>query len=139
MHRVGFEPTRFATVVLETTPLDHSGTDAFLSLVWKVKLSGKRTQKGGGTRHIKSQGSVLEKGKKGSVWWSEKKEKKSGDAGYRSPCPSHAKRMLYHLSYIPSAQVMCEVFIISAKQSGMSGSKNASGGVRTHAFCNSRS
>ena len=28
MHRVGFEPTRFATVVLETTPLDHSGTDA---------------------------------------------------------------------------------------------------------------
>ena len=33
-----------------------------------------------------------------------KKEKKSGDAGYRSPCPSHAKRMLYHLSYIPSAQ-----------------------------------
>ena len=65
MHRVGFEPTRFATVVLETTPLDHSGTDAFLSLVWKVKLSGKRTQKGRGTRHIKSQGSVLEKGKKG--------------------------------------------------------------------------
>ena len=26
----------------------------------------------------------------------------SGDEGYRSPCPSHAKRMLYHLSYIPS-------------------------------------
>ncbi len=26
---------------------------------------------------------------------------KNGDAGYRSPCPSHAKRMLYHLSYIP--------------------------------------
>ena len=25
----------------------------------------------------------------------------NGDAGYRSPCPSHAKRMLYHLSYIP--------------------------------------
>ena len=25
----------------------------------------------------------------------------SGDEGYRSPCPSHAKRMLYHLSYIP--------------------------------------
>ena len=28
MHRVGFEPTRFTTVVLETTPLDRSGTDA---------------------------------------------------------------------------------------------------------------
>ena len=25
----------------------------------------------------------------------------SGDEGYRSPCPSHAKRMLYHMSYIP--------------------------------------
>ncbi|RDX58377.1 hypothetical protein CR513_62312, partial [Mucuna pruriens] len=24
-----------------------------------------------------------------------------GDAGYRSPCLSHAKRALYHLSYIP--------------------------------------
>ena len=30
-----------------------------------------------------------------------KKKKKNGDAGYRSPCPSHAKRMLYHLSYTP--------------------------------------
>ena len=27
--------------------------------------------------------------------------KKDGGAGYRSPCPSHAKRMLYHLSYTP--------------------------------------
>ena len=26
---------------------------------------------------------------------------KDGGAGYRSPCPSHAKRMLYHLSYTP--------------------------------------
>ena len=26
---------------------------------------------------------------------------KNGDAGYRSPCPSHAKRMLYHMSYTP--------------------------------------
>ena len=25
-----------------------------------------------------------------------------GDAGRRSPCLSHAKRALYHLSYIPS-------------------------------------
>jgi hypothetical protein len=27
--------------------------------------------------------------------------KKNGDAGYRSPYLSHAKRALYHLSYIP--------------------------------------
>ena len=27
--------------------------------------------------------------------------KNSGDAGYRSPYLSHAKRALYHLSYIP--------------------------------------
>ena len=27
--------------------------------------------------------------------------KKDGGAGYRSPCPSHAKRVLYHLSYTP--------------------------------------
>ena len=42
MHRVGFEPTRFATVVLETTPLDHSGTDAH-SLCRKTKVF--RTEK----------------------------------------------------------------------------------------------
>ena len=29
------------------------------------------------------------------------KIKKDGGAGYRSPCPSHAKRVLYHLSYTP--------------------------------------
>ena len=28
-------------------------------------------------------------------------EKNNGGAGYRSPCPSHAKRMLYHMSYTP--------------------------------------
>ena len=28
--------------------------------------------------------------------------KTNGDAGHRSPCLSHAKRALYHLSYIPS-------------------------------------
>ena len=28
-------------------------------------------------------------------------EKKSGDGGYRSPYLSHAKRALYHLSYVP--------------------------------------
>jgi hypothetical protein len=30
-----------------------------------------------------------------------KKVKKSGEAGYRSPCLMHAKHALYHLSYIP--------------------------------------
>jgi hypothetical protein len=29
-----------------------------------------------------------------------------GDAGYRSPYLSHAKRALYHLSYIPPITVM---------------------------------
>ena len=28
-------------------------------------------------------------------------EKKFGDGGYRSPYLSHAKRALYHLSYVP--------------------------------------
>jgi hypothetical protein len=28
--------------------------------------------------------------------------KKNGDAGDRTPCLSHAKRALYHLSYIPN-------------------------------------
>ena len=30
-----------------------------------------------------------------------KKKENIGDAGYRSPYLSHAKRALYHLSYIP--------------------------------------
>ena len=30
-----------------------------------------------------------------------RKRKKSGEAGHRSPYPSHAKRVLYHLSYYP--------------------------------------
>ena len=29
-------------------------------------------------------------------------EKKFGDGGYRSPYLSHAKRALYHLSYVPT-------------------------------------
>ena len=34
-----------------------------------------------------------------------------GDEGYRSPCPSHAKRMLYHLSYIPFTSICsCSFF-----------------------------
>jgi hypothetical protein len=32
---------------------------------------------------------------------STQKKVKYGDAGYRSPYLSHAKRALYHLSYIP--------------------------------------
>jgi hypothetical protein len=30
-----------------------------------------------------------------------KRKTKNGDAGDRTPCLSHAKRALYHLSYIP--------------------------------------
>ena len=31
----------------------------------------------------------------------EKEKKVVGDGGYRSPYLSHAKRALYHLSYVP--------------------------------------
>ena len=36
-------------------------------------------------------------------WYIQKKvgEKSFGDGGYRSPYLSHAKRALYHLSYVP--------------------------------------
>ena len=34
--------------------------------------------------------------------------KKFGDAGYRSPYLSHAKRALYHLSYVPQLQNTCQ-------------------------------
>ena len=37
------------------------------------------------------------------------KIKKIGDAGYRSPYLSHAKRALYHLSYIPFVALFCSV------------------------------
>jgi hypothetical protein len=33
-------------------------------------------------------------------------EKNSGDAGYRSPYLSHAKRALYHLSYVPKLEIV---------------------------------
>ena len=61
----------------------------------------------------------------------------SGDEGYRSPCPSHAKRMLYHLSYIPIQLFYLDfpyfhLLLILFR-------KNASGGVRTHASLDSRS
>ncbi len=38
---------------------------------------------------------------RGSEIWCKMGERNSGDAGYRSPYLSHAKRALYHLSYIP--------------------------------------
>ena len=34
--------------------------------------------------------------------WPKKKRNIFGDGGYRSPYLSHAKRALYHLSYVPS-------------------------------------
>ena len=33
--------------------------------------------------------------------WSQREAKTFGDGGYRSPYLSHAKRALYHLSYVP--------------------------------------
>ena len=38
---------------------------------------------------------------KGRPRGSGKEQKVSGDGGYRSPYLSHAKRALYHLSYVP--------------------------------------
>ena len=40
------------------------------------------------------------------------KQKKFGDAGYRSPYLSHAKRALYHLSYVPI--VLAVLFLSNA-------------------------
>ena len=34
-------------------------------------------------------------------WWQKVGNKNFGDGGYRSPYLSHAKRALYHLSYVP--------------------------------------
>ena len=39
--------------------------------------------------------------KKGRLHESDKEQKVAGDGGYRSPYLSHAKRALYHLSYVP--------------------------------------
>ena len=41
MTPVGFEPTQFALVELESTPLDHSGK---VSTAWKVKIFGGNIQ-----------------------------------------------------------------------------------------------
>ena len=57
----------------------------------KNKLKGEKSSEEG--RHRSRQECI--------GWIKEDKKKANGDAGYRSPCPSHAKRMLYHLSYIP--------------------------------------
>ena len=77
MHRVGFEPTRFATVVLETTPLDHSGTDAHsLCKEWKVFRTEKSESdvevRDGVCDEMSNQG--VEERKKKCVWWCGKRE-----------------------------------------------------------------
>ena len=41
MTPVGCEPTRFALVELESTPLDHSGK---VSTAWKVKILGQTSR-----------------------------------------------------------------------------------------------
>ena len=41
MTPVGFEPTQFALVELESTPLDHSGK---VSTAWKVKILGQTSR-----------------------------------------------------------------------------------------------
>ena len=41
MTPVGFEPTQFALVELESTPLDHSGK---VSTAWKVKIFGETSR-----------------------------------------------------------------------------------------------
>ena len=69
-------------------------------------------------------------------------QKTYGDEGYRSPCPSHAKRMLYHMSYIPL--LFLYTFLLFLRWLPyvcplFSRGKNASGGVRTHASLDSRS
>ena len=48
------------------------------------------------------------------------KKKNSGDAGYRSPYLSHAKRALYHLSYVPKLwTVMSEFMGVSGYRSSI--------------------
>ena len=37
---------------------------------------------------------------------------KTGDAGNRTPCLSHAKRALYHMSYVPILITVLQVFQI---------------------------
>ena len=39
-----------------------------------------------------------------------KNKQYNGSGGYRSPCPSHAKRVLYHLSYTPFRLMRPDVY-----------------------------
>ena len=57
-----------------------------------------------------------------------RQKKNNGDAGYRSPCPSHAKRMLYHLSYIPNPKVRTKKgHYTQKKEKGKKGEKGEKG------------
>ena len=65
----------------------------------------------------------------------------NGDAGYRSPCPSHAKRMLYHLSYTPIHKKRKTLGVVSASFNlsnilwGLyKKNKNSPTGIRTPVF-----
>ena len=45
-----------------------------------------------------------------TIWYPKEEKlerKKIGDGGYRSPYLSHAKRALYHLSYVPCLHLPC--------------------------------
>ena len=87
MHPVGFEPTHLSIAELKSAPLDHSGTNAFYIFSFVFLLSY--------SFFFFLFFFLL------SFFF----HSKNGDEGYRSPCPSHAKRMLYHLSYIPSLYI----------------------------------
>ena len=64
--------------------------------------------------------------------------KKDGGAGYRSPCPSHAKRVLYHLSYTPIHRKRKTLGVVSASFCYIMGlykkNKNSPTGIRTPVF-----
>ena len=47
-----------------------------------------------------------------SLLFPQTKNKSFGDAGYRSPYLSHAKRALYHLSYVPELRDICYMFSV---------------------------
>ena len=66
------------------------------------------------------------------------KNKKDGGAGYRSPCPSHAKRMLYHLSYTPIQSFGRSIGVYRVSLVFLPGKdkkvKNSPTGIRTPVF-----
>ncbi|QHN93348.1 uncharacterized protein DS421_17g591900 [Arachis hypogaea] len=51
-------------------------------------------------------------------------EKINGDAGYRSPYLSHAKRALYHLSYIPTCTHLMHLYVTAAMYSEVADTYN---------------